>query len=97
MLIELRDRQHWLDLCDERIKSILAQRAAEDADYEKQWRKRSWPFKDRSDTAKPPTQLFYPSIASWGTLNTARRLKRVLENPYTGIVKLTDGEFELIT
>src|SRR4051812_448955 len=100
MIIELKDRGHWIAFCNKVIQEVIDKRKAYDLEYEKQWRKRKWPYKDRPDTEFPPKSDIwsgheYPSSDGWGTMRTAKRLKKILEDPYTNVVTLTDIEYNL--
>jgi hypothetical protein len=97
MLITLKDRQYWIDYCAELIMSIDKKRSELDLEYEKEWRKRKWPYKDRLDSQFPPHDYWhYPSHYGHGTLTTATRLKKILEDTHVGDVQLTHQEHETL-
>jgi hypothetical protein len=97
MRIQIQDREYWRKICEQKIASVEAIRAAEDKAYEMRWRKRFWPFKDRPESAKPEPYWFdYPSIAGWGTLNTAKALLKAINDDKTGEIFLDAKEYDYL-
>lgn len=98
MKIEIIDREKYLAIVNDRIKSIRDTQKRQDAEYEKQWRKR-WFFKDLPDTEFPPQDNwpFYPSGAGGFLLDRLESMKSALESEGTGYVTFGTKEWEAIS
>lgn len=104
MLIEITDRDEWLEKVDTILLWIKSERTRRDAEYETEWLKghtgHLWWRKQR--TGKPPVEqgLYfprYPSSFGWNRAPELNLIAIALRSNGTGTVSLSEDDFNMIT